>query len=107
LAIVAYFQPVTRVYIDQVRGVDSVYTLGLLHDRGLVEPCGRLAVPGRPMIYRTTHTFLRTFGLESLGELPELPHIEESGFEREGIQNAIMELKAREGAEGGEPEDVG
>jgi segregation and condensation protein B len=96
LAVVAYFQPVTRVYIDQVRGVDSVYTLGLLLDRGLVESCGRLAVPGRPMIYKTTHAFLRTFGLESLGELPELPHVEGFGAEREGIQSAIQELKSRE-----------
>jgi len=99
LAIVAYFQPITRVYIDQVRGVDSAYTLGLLLDRGLVEACGRLAAPGRPMLYRTTHIFLRTFGLESLSELPELPFVEGAGDNREGIHNAIMELKARELAE--------
>jgi len=96
LSIVAYFQPVTRVYIDQVRGVDSVYTLGLLTDRGLVESCGRLAAPGRPLLYRTTLDFLRTFGLESLDELPQLPQIETSGDEREGIQNAILELRDRE-----------
>jgi len=99
LAITAYFQPVTRAYIEQIRGVDCVYTLGLLLERGLVETCGRLAVPGRPMLYRTTHNFLRTFGLESLGQLPELPQIENSAEDREGIQNAILDLKARENGE--------
>lgn len=96
LAIAAYFQPVTRVHIEQIRGVDSSYTLGLLAERGLVEPCGRLAAPGRPLLYRTTDAFLRTFGLESLRDLPELPEIEATGDEREGIHNAIMELRARE-----------
>jgi len=96
LAVVAYFQPVTRAYIEQIRGVDSAYTVGLLQDRELIEACGRLAAPGRPMIYRTTPAFLRTFGLESLRELPELPQIEASGDGREGIHNAIAELKARE-----------
>ena len=73
LAIIAYFQPVTRAYIDQVRGVDSAYTVGLLLDRELIEEAGRLAVPGRPIQYRTTQNFLRTFALSSLEELPELP----------------------------------
>ena len=99
LAIVAYFQPVTRVYIEQVRGVDSVYTVGLLLDRGLIEPCGRLAAPGRPMLYRTTSAFLRTFGISSVSELPELPEIETTGDAREGIRNAIIELQSQEGYE--------
>ena len=73
LAVIAYYQPTTRAYIDQVRGVDSAYTVGLLLDRELIEECGRLAVPGRPILYRTTSAFLRTFGLSSLEELPELP----------------------------------
>jgi len=73
LAIVAYFQPTTRAYVDQVRGVDSSYTMGLLVERDLIEECGRLAVPGRPVLFRTTKTFLRSFGLSSLEELPELP----------------------------------
>jgi len=96
LAIIAYFQPVTRVYIEQVRGVDSAYTIGILADRGLVEACGRLSVPGRPVLYRTTHIFLRTFGIESLGQLPELPPVDNSGEDREGMQNAIQELRERE-----------
>ena len=73
LAVIAYYQPTTRAYIDQVRGVDSAYTVGLLLERELIEECGRLAVPGRPILYRTTSAFLRTFGLSSLEELPELP----------------------------------
>jgi len=96
LSIIAYFQPVTRVYIEQIRGVDSVYTIGLLLDRNLVEPCGRLAAPGRPLLYRTTHVFLRTFGLESLSDLPQLPQIESGEDGRGGIQEAIFELRARE-----------
>ena len=70
LAITAYFQPVTRSYVEQMRGVDSSYTMGLLADKGLIEPCGKLDAPGRPMQYRTTALFLRTFGLSALSELP-------------------------------------
>ena len=76
LTLVAYFQPVTKTYIEQIRGVDSSYTVGLLTERELIEPCGRLDVPGRPVLYRTTPGFLRAFGLQSLEELPpweELP----------------------------------
>ena len=73
LAIIAYYQPATRAYVDQIRGVDSSYTVGLLLERELIEECGRLAVPGRPIQYRTTQNFLRSFGLSSLEELPELP----------------------------------
>ena len=75
LTIIAYYQPTTRAYVDQIRGVDSAYTIGLLLDRKLIEECGRLAVPGRPIQYRTTQTFLRSFGLSSLDELPELPNM--------------------------------
>lgn len=73
LAIVAYFQPVTRVYMDQVRGVDCSHSLSLLLDRELVAPCGSLDAPGRPILYRTTPAFLRAFGLASLEDLPPLP----------------------------------
>ena len=96
LAIAAYFQPVTRAYIEHIRGVDSAYTIGLLLDRKFIESCGRLAVPGRPIIYRTTPEFLRTFGLESLRELPELPSIDNSGDGRESIHSAILELQQKE-----------
>ena len=73
LAIIAYYQPATRAYVDQIRGVDSSYTVGLLLERELIEECGRLAVPGRPIQYRTTKNFLRAFHLSGLEELPELP----------------------------------
>lgn len=75
LSIIAYYQPITRAYVDQVRGVDSAYTVGLLLDRKLIEECGRLQVPGRPHLYRTTKQFLRAFHLTSLDDLPELPDL--------------------------------
>ena len=70
LAIVAYNQPVTRSFIDQVRGVDSSYAVNSLIDKALIEACGRLDAPGRPMLYATTDKFLRVFGLNSLSDLP-------------------------------------
>lgn len=70
LAIVAYNQPLTRSFVDQVRGVDSSYAMNSLIDKGLIEACGRLDAPGRPMLYATTEKFLRVFGLKSLTELP-------------------------------------
>ncbi len=73
LAIIAYYQPATRAYVDQIRGVDSSYTISLLLERELIEESGRLAVPGRPILYRTTKNFLRSFGLGRLDELHELP----------------------------------
>ena len=75
LAIIAYYQPTTRAYVDQIRGVDSAYTISLLLDRKLIEECGRLQVPGRPHLYRTTKQFLRAFHLTSLDDLPELPDL--------------------------------
>ena len=73
LAIIAYNQPVTRGFIEQVRGVDSSQTVLNLVEKGLVEEAGRMEVPGRPIAYRTTAGFLRTFGMKSLGDLPPLP----------------------------------
>lgn len=70
LAIVAYNEPVTRAFIDTVRKVDSAYVVSSLCEKNLIEACGRLDVPGRPHIYRTTPTFLRCFGIESLEQLP-------------------------------------
>ena len=70
LAVIAYHQPVTRAYIDTVRGVDSSYAVSSLLERGLIESVGRLDAPGRPMLYGTTSDFLRCFGLSSLSELP-------------------------------------
>lgn len=71
LAVVAYNQPVTRSFVDTVRGVDSSYAVTSLLDKGLIEAIGRLEAPGRPMLYATTEKFLRVFGLNSLADLPE------------------------------------
>ncbi len=94
LAVIAYFQPTTKAYVEQIRGVDSSYTVGLLADRGLIEECGRLSVPGRPILYRTTQTFLRSFGLKSLEQLPPLPDsTPEDGQLTMDMQAAIEQLR--------------
>ncbi|MBE6908366.1 MAG: SMC-Scp complex subunit ScpB [Ruminococcaceae bacterium] len=92
LTIIAYYQPTTRAYVDQVRGVDSSYTMGLLQERGLIEECGRLQVPGRPHLYRTTKEFLRVFHLSSLEELPEMPGIEPEGQLRIGDAANLFDM---------------
>jgi len=92
LAIVAYFQPVTRAYVERVRGVDSAYTVGLLQSRGLIEACGQLQVPGRPTLFRTTPAFLRTFALSSLEELPPLPEAEDDDAQAQ-LKNAIEAIQ--------------
>lgn len=92
LAVVAYFQPVTRAYIDQVRGVDSSYTVSSLTEKGLIEICGKLDVPGRPSVFRTTDVFLRTMGISTLDELPQLPDISTSeGMDK--LKNEIERLQ--------------
>ena len=101
LSIVAYKQPVTKIYIEQVRGVDSAYTLSSLVDKGLVEDCGRLDVPGRPILYQTTETFLRAFGLSSVSQLPAL----ESFGEPDPQQMTFRELEEQNAAEQGEPSE--
>ena len=106
LTIVAYYQPTTRAYVDQVRGVDSSYTVGLLLERGFIEECGRLQVPGRPRLYRTTKKFLRDFHLSSLEELPEMPGIETDGQLRMGEDGTILDPSVLK-AEGSETEQDG
>ncbi len=73
LAIIAYNQPVTKSFVEQVRGIDSSSVVNTLAERGLLEEAGRLELPGRPIAYRTTDTFLRCFGLSRIEELPPLP----------------------------------
>ncbi len=94
LSIIAYYQPTTRAYVDQVRGVDSSYTVGLLLDRKLIEECGRLQVPGRPRLYRTTKNFLRSFHLTSLDDLPALPGMEAEGQLRLGDDGQVVDPDA-------------
>lgn len=79
LAVVAYNQPITKSYIEQVRGVDCSGVISTLCQRGLIEEKGRLELPGRPLLYGTTPEFLRCFCLSSLDELPELPDKDKTG----------------------------
>ncbi len=72
LTFVEYYQPVTKAFIEQLRGVDSSYSVSALLNKHLIEEAGRLNVPGRPIQYKTTPDFLRTFGISSLEELPEI-----------------------------------
>ena len=99
LTIIAYYQPVTRAYVDQIRGVDSSYTMRLLIDRGMIEECGRLQVPGRPRQYRTTKQFLRSFHLSSLDELPAMPDMGNDGQMRLNEVGEVVDA-----AEGVEPD---
>lgn len=85
LAVVAYNQPVTRSYIDTVRGVDSSYAVTSLLDKGLIEAVGRLDAPGRPMLYGTTDKFLRVFGLTSLADLPETEALDTAAARAEEV----------------------
>ena len=105
LTIIAYYQPTTRAYIDQVRGVDSSYTVGLLLERGLIEECGRLQVPGRPRLYRTTKKFLRDFHLCALEEMPEMPCLEADGQLRMTEDGTILDPSAMTEKEGSIPEN--
>ena len=88
LTIVAYYQPATKAMVEQIRGVDSSYSISALMNKKLIEEGGRLNVPGRPILYRTTPDFLRTFGLSSLEELPEIDKVDLG----EPIQEEITEV---------------
>lgn len=79
LAVVAYNQPVTKAFVEQVRGVDCSGVVGSLTLKGLVEEKGRLELPGRPLLYGTTENFLRCFNISSLEELPALPENDDEG----------------------------
>ena len=76
LTIIAYYQPATKAMVEQLRGVDSAYSIGALLNKKLIEDAGRLNVPGRPIQYKTTPDFLRTFGLSSLEELPPIEKVD-------------------------------
>lgn len=95
LTIVAYYQPVTRAVIEKMRGVDSSYTVSALQERGLIEACGRLEVPGRPTLYATTDAFLRVMGIETLQQLPPLPEVQGSeGAEQ--LRKSIARIQEKE-----------
>lgn len=98
LAVVAYYQPVTRAVIEKMRGVDSSYTVSALQEKGLIAPGGRLDAPGRPTLFLTTDLFLRVMGISSLSQLPPLP--KEQGTEGvEQLRRSIARLQNSEDAQ--------
>ncbi len=104
LSIVAYHQPVTRAFIEQVRGIDSSYALGTLAEKGLIETCGRLDAPGRPSLYATTDDFLRCFGLSSVKDLPSVTVGDEQMSTDEQME--ILANLEKEAAEKAEAEEM-
>lgn len=87
LAIIAYNQPVTKAFIEQVRGVDCSGVINTLCQRNLIEECGRLDLPGRPLLYCTTTDFLKCFCMSTLAELPEIPDTKAAAAALENIHN--------------------
>ena len=102
LAVVAYNQPVTRTFIDQVRGVDSSYAVNSLIDKCLIESCGRLDAPGRPMLYATTDKFLRVFGFNSLDDLPETEPLVDPNAKNEEASDSDQNAESAEKVENSE-----
>ena len=96
LAIIAYNQPVTRIFVDTLRKVDSSYAMNSLIDRGLIECKGRLDVPGRPMLYGTTADFLRSFGISSIEDLPRPGEDISEAFAKTKLSNTEEELNAEQ-----------
>ena len=92
LAVVAYNQPVTKAFVEQVRGVDCSGVIGSLTTKGLVEEKGRLELPGRPLLYGTTEHFLRCFNISSLDELPPLPEDGEKKEEEAGEESGDVQM---------------
>lgn len=103
LAIIAYNQPVSRSFVDQVRGVDSYSTVNNLVGKGLIAEAGRLDLPGRPVAFQTTDAFLRTFGISSLNELPPL-HTEDPPDDEAALY-ALPQPSLFNGMEGEEPDE--
>ena len=98
LSIIAYRQPVTRLEMERIRGVNCAHSVDRLLDLGLIEEAGRLNAPGRPILFKTTEEFLRAFGLSSLEDLPQ---VDESDLK------AWSDEAENEAADGGEPVEVG
>lgn len=90
LAIIAYNQPVTKAFIEQVRGVDSSGVVTSLVEKALVEEAGRLELPGRPIAYKTTPVFLRSFGLSSLGQLPSAGELSQPDYDEDKQDDAAQ-----------------
>ena len=93
LTIVAYYQPATKAMVEQIRGVDSAYSISALLNKKLIEEAGRLNVPGRPIQYRTTPDFLRTFGISSLEELPPIDKVSFGEPLPEQLEETVQEAQ--------------
>ncbi|MBQ9557544.1 MAG: SMC-Scp complex subunit ScpB [Clostridia bacterium] len=108
LAIIAYNQPVTKSFVEDVRGVDCSYIVGSLCEKRLVEERGRLDIPGRPLLYGTTDNFLRCFNLNSLADLPKLPRLEGDDPDQMTIEEYTEQVAQQEASrtEDGAPESA-
>lgn len=106
LAIIAYNQPVTKSFIEDVRGVDCSYIVGSLCEKRLVEERGRLDIPGRPLLYGTTDNFLRCFNLNSLADLPKLPRLEGDDPDQMTIEEYTEQVAMQEAAEAEQAADA-
>ena len=93
LAIIAYKQPVTRLDVEKIRGVNCDHAINRLVEYDLVEELGRLDAPGRPLLFGTTEQFLRSFGVGSLEELPELSAVQVEEFKEQAEQEAVLQLQ--------------
>ena len=93
LTIIAYYQPATKAMVEQIRGVDSSYSISALMNKNLICEAGRLNVPGRPIQYATTPDFLRTFGLSTLEDLPEIDRVE---FSKPGAEEAAESAETQQ-----------
>ena len=91
LTVIAYYQPATKAMVEQIRGVDSSYSISALLNKKLICEVGRLNVPGRPFQYGTTPDFLRTFGLESLDDLPEIDRVDFGKMDASEESEAVPE----------------
>ena len=99
LTVIAYYQPATKAYVETIRGVDSAYSVSALLTKKLIRECGRLNVPGRPILYETTPDFLRVFGLESLADLPDIEKVD-IAVKKEQLQLDLDPAQPASSAEG-------
>lgn len=99
LTVIAYYQPATKAYVETIRGVDSAYSVSALLTKKLIRECGRLNVPGRPILYETTPDFLRVFGLESLADLPDIEKVD-IAVKKEQLQIDLDAVQPASPAEG-------
>lgn len=106
LAVIAYNQPVTKSFVEQVRGVDCSGVIGSLTTKGLIEERGRLELPGRPLLYGTTENFLRCFSISSIDELPAIPKTEDREGDKGKQLSIFDEENKNETTVTGTPEEI-